>query len=165
MIKVLSYIIIFGCLIISFQNILHSQVKDSLKNNSNQLQIDTTKKNLNTGSSTDSVTNFENLYKESNEKDKISNTKLFIYILLTFAGLILFFWIFVKTLFKTLHKTNSTRQALLVSWNSYFVISVIWIFLIWGILAKFWSSETFLIIIVFLFIISIITFLISFKSK
>jgi hypothetical protein len=42
---------------------------------------------------------------------------------------------------------------------------VIWIFIIWGILASLWSSSSFMIVIIFLFIVGLITTLIALKSK
>ncbi|MBN1633927.1 MAG: hypothetical protein JW917_07175 [Ignavibacteria bacterium] len=95
----------------------------------------------------------------------LTNTKLFIYIVLTAGGMALFFYIFVLSLFRTFHKTRSSRQAMMLSWSSFFVVSVIWIFIIWGLLASFWTSSSFILIIVFLFVLSLITTLIALKSK
>ncbi len=98
-------------------------------------------------------------------ENTLTNTKLFIYIILTVLGLGLFFYIFVITLFKTFHKKKSTRQSLLLSWNLFFIVSIIWIFIIWGMVAGFWSAASFMIVVIFLFIISLIMTIIAVKSK
>lgn len=95
----------------------------------------------------------------------ITNTKLFIYILLSVGGIALFFYIFVMSLFRTFHRTRSSRQAIMLSWSSFFVVSVIWIFIIWGLLAVFWTSTSFVFVMIFLFVLSLITALIALKSK
>lgn len=95
----------------------------------------------------------------------LTNTKLFIYILLSFGGMALFFYIFVMSLFRTFHRTRSSRQAMMLSWSSFFVVSVIWIFIIWGLLAVFWTSTSFVFVMIFLFVLSLITALIALKSK
>jgi membrane-associated HD superfamily phosphohydrolase len=95
----------------------------------------------------------------------LTNTKLFVYILLSAGGMVLFFYIFVLSLFRTFHKTRSSRQAMMLSWSSFFVVSVIWIFIIWGLLAAFWTSTSFVFVMIFLFILSLITALIALKSK
>lgn len=95
----------------------------------------------------------------------LTNTKLFIYIVITAGGLVLFFYIFVLSLFRTFHKTRSSRQAIMLSWSSFFVVSVIWIFIIWGLIAGFWTSSSFTVVIIFLFVLSLITALIALKSK
>lgn len=95
----------------------------------------------------------------------LTNTKLFIYILLTVLGLAFFFYIFVITLFKTFHKKKSTRQSLLLSWNLFFIVTIIWIFIIWGLVAGFWTVSSFMIVVIFLFIISLIMTIIAVKSK
>lgn len=95
----------------------------------------------------------------------LTNTKLFIYILLSAGGLGFFFFIFVLTLFKSFHKKRSTRQSLLLSWNLFFVVSIIWIFIIWGLVAGFWTSSAFMVVMIFLFIISLIMTIIAIKSK
>lgn len=95
----------------------------------------------------------------------LTNTKLFIYIILSVLGLALFFFIFVINLFKTFHKKKSTRQSLLLSWNLFFVVSIIWLFIIWGLLAGFWTSASFMVVMIFLFIISLIMTIIAVKSR
>lgn len=95
----------------------------------------------------------------------LTNTKLFIYIVITAGGMFLFFYIFVLSLFKTFHRTRSSRQAIMLSWSSFFVVSIIWIFIVWGLLAEFWTSSSFVVIIIFLFVLSLITALIALKSK
>jgi hypothetical protein len=98
-------------------------------------------------------------------ENTLTNTKLFIYILLSAGGLGFFFFIFVLTLFKSFHKKRSTRQSLLLSWNLFFVVSIIWIFIIWGLVAGFWTSSAFMVVMIFLFIISLIMTIIAIKSK
>jgi membrane-associated HD superfamily phosphohydrolase len=120
-------------------------------------QIDTTTK---TTIKTDSLIN-------ATEKESVrfTNTTLFVYILLSIAGAFFFFFLFVKTLFKTFHKTKSTRQSLLLSWNLFFIVTVIWIFIVWGIMAGLWSSAPFMTVLIFLFIVSLIMSIIALKSK
>lgn len=120
-------------------------------------QIDTT--------TTDTTTIIDSLLFAPLEKKGLTNTQIFIYILLSVIGLALFFFIFVQTLFRTFHKTKSTRQSLLLSWNLFFVVSIIWLFIIWGIVAEFWNESAFMIVIIFLFIISLIMTIIAIKSK
>ncbi|MFC2093568.1 hypothetical protein ACFLSV_06680 [Bacteroidota bacterium] len=120
-------------------------------------QIDTT--------ISDTTTNVDSLLFVPLEKKGLTNTQIFIYILLSVIGLALFFFIFVQTLFRTFHKTRSTRQSLLLSWNLFFVVSIIWLFIIWGIVAEFWNESAFMIVIIFLFIISLIMTIIAVKSK
>ena len=139
---------------------------DTAGNNSGRLQIDTSAL---TGKQDSSLINNRQIPDTANIeiiKDKtLTNTKLFIYILLSAGGLGLFFYIFVMTLFRTFHKTRSTRQSTLLSWNLFFIVSVIWLFSIWGLVADFISSSAFMVTMIFLFIISLITTLIAIKSK
>lgn len=139
---------------------------DTAGNNSGRLQIDTSAL---TGKQDSSLINNRQIPDTANIeiiKDKtLTNTKLFIYILLSAGGLGLFFYIFVMTLFRTFHKTRSTRQSTLLSWNLFFIVSVIWLFIIWGLVADFISSSAFMVTMIFLFIISLITTLIAIKSK
>ena len=95
----------------------------------------------------------------------LTNTELFIYILLTIAGLALFFFIFVQTLFRTFHKTKSTRQSLLLSWNLFFLVSLIWGFILWGIVANYWTSTAFFVSMIFLILVSLTMLIISIKTK
>lgn len=95
----------------------------------------------------------------------MTNTELFVYILLTVGGLGLFYFLFVATLFRTFHKTKSTRQSLLMSWSLFFIISVIWLYIIWGVVAGFTSSAAFIVTMIFLFIISLVMLIIAIKSK
>ena len=120
-------------------------------------QIDTT--------ISDTTTNIDSLLFAPLEKKDLTNTQIFIYIFLSVIGLALFFFIFVQTLFRTFHKTRSTRQSLLLSWNLFFVVSIIWLFIIWGIVAEFWNESAFMIVMIFLFIISLIMTIIAVKSK
>ena len=98
-------------------------------------------------------------------ENTLTNTKLFIYITLSVLGLGLFFFIFVINLFKTFHRKKSTRQSLLLSWNLFFIVSIIWLFIIWGLLAGFWTSASFMVVMIFLFIISLIMTIIAVKSR
>ncbi|MBL0108245.1 MAG: hypothetical protein IPP52_13410 [Ignavibacteria bacterium] len=95
----------------------------------------------------------------------MTNTKLFTYILLTLLGSGLFFFIFVINLFKTFHKKKSTRQSLLLSWSLFFIVTIIWIFIVWGLIAGFWTAASFMVVVIFLFIISLIMTIIAVKSK
>jgi len=142
---------------------------DSIKNStgSNTLQIDTS---LNAGPQqtvepVDTAKKIDSTFMEPVSDNVLTNTKLFIYIILSVLGLGLFFFIFVITLFKTFHKKKSTRQSLLLSWNLFFIISIIWIFIIWGLVAGFWTYPSFMIVVIFLFIISLIMTIIAVKSK
>ncbi len=137
---------------------------DSIKKNPVQIdtnkivtQIDTVKK--------DTVKRIDSLLVEPVKENSMTNTKLFIYILLTILGMGLFYFLFVQTLFRTFHKTRSTRQSMLLSWNLFFIFAIIWIFIIWGIVASFWSSEAFMVVLIFLFIVSLIMLIISLKSR
>jgi len=120
-------------------------------------QIDTSNK---TAIKTDSLINVS-----EKESVRFTNVNLFIYILISLAGAFFFFFLFVKTLFRTFHKTKSTRQSLLLSWNLFFVVTVIWIFIVWGIIAGLWSSAPFMTVLIFLFIVSLIMSIIALKSK
>ncbi|MEO8665798.1 MAG: hypothetical protein ABI462_09900 [Ignavibacteria bacterium] len=113
----------------------------------------------------DTVKKIDSTLIEPVSETTLTNTKLFIYILLSVLGLALFFYIFVITLFKTFHKKKSTRQSLLLSWNLFFIITIIWIFIIWGLVAGFWTAASFMIVVIFLFIISLIMTIIAVKSK
>lgn len=138
--------------------------KDTAKNN--QIQIDTSKNQIvpDTIQKNNSII-IDSLYKTIKEKDNLTNTKLLLYIFLSIVGLFLFFFLFVQTLFKVFHKSRSTRQSLLLCWNLFFVVSLIWIFIVWGILAGFWNSGAFITVIIFLIVISLIMLLTAIKSK
>lgn len=133
----------------------------------NQLPIDTaqTIPQQQTVVPVDTVTKFDSTLITPVSEETITNTKLFIYILLTVLGLALFFYIFVINLFKTFHRRKSTRQSLLLSWSLFFIVTIIWIFIIWGLVAGFWAYASFMIIVIFLFIISLIMTIIAVKSK
>ncbi|MBK6876693.1 MAG: hypothetical protein IPG99_09665 [Ignavibacteria bacterium] len=113
----------------------------------------------------DTVKSVDSLMAEKTPENAMTNTKLFIYILLSVLGLTLFFFIFVITLFKTFHKKKSTRQSLLLSWNLFFIVTIIWLFIVWGLVAGFWTVASFMIVMIFLFIISLIMTIIALKSK
>ena len=95
----------------------------------------------------------------------LSNTQLFIYIILTFLGGGLLFFIFVNAMFKTFHKTRSTRQALMLSWSLFFITFIVWIFIIWGLVAEMWSSAAFMVSLIFLFIVGLILTIVAVRSK
>lgn len=99
------------------------------------------------------------------KENSLTNTKLFIYILLSALGLGLFFFIFVQTLFKTFHKKRSSRQSMMLSWSLFLIVSIVWIFIIWGIVASLWSSAAFMVVLIFLFIIGLIMTIIALKSR
>ena len=132
----------------------------------NTVQIDTSKiiNQIDTMSTavikTDSVINAS-----EKETPRFTNINLFVYILISVAGAGFFFFLFVKTLFRTFHRTKSTRQSLLLSWNLFFIVTIIWVFIIWGIIAGMWSSAAFMTILIFLFIVSLIMSIIALKSK
>jgi len=113
----------------------------------------------------DTVRPADSLIADQSQENVMTNTKLFVYILLSVLGLALFFFIFVITLFKTFHKKKSTRQSLLLSWNLFFIVTIIWLFIIWGLVAGFWTIASFMIVMIFLFIISLIMTIIALKSK
>jgi hypothetical protein len=140
------------------------QMKDT--SGINTLQIDTAAKIINQIDTGISVVKTDSLINLS-DKDKIrfNNITLFVYFLISAGGLVLFFFLFVKTLFRTFHKTKSTRQSLLLSWSLFFTVSIIWLFIVWGIVAGLWSSAPFMTILIFLFILSLIMCIIALKSK
>lgn len=142
--------------------------KDTMNSTgSNSLQIDTAiqKTPEQTVVPIDTVKRIDSTLIEPVNENVLTNTKLFIYILLSVLGIGLFFFIFVITLFKTFHKKKSTRQSLLLSWNLFFIVTIIWIFIIWGLVAGFWAYPSFMIVVIFLFIISLIMTIIAVKSK
>lgn len=131
------------------------------------LQIDTAVSNTPAPpvQTADTVRPADSLLTSETQENVMTNTKLFIYILLSVLGIALFFFIFVITLFKTFHKKRSTRQSLLLSWNLFFIVTLIWIFIVWGLVAGFWSVSSFMIVMIFLFIISFSMTIIALKSK
>jgi membrane-associated HD superfamily phosphohydrolase len=149
-------------------SIISPTTKDTLTDTSdiNPLQIDTGNiiNQIDTTQS-DTVSSIDSLLLAPLDSNPLTNTEIFVYILLCVIGLALFFFIFVNTLFRTFHKTRSTRQSLLLSWNLFFVVSIIWLFIIWGIVADFWNSSAFMIVMIFLFVISLIMIIIAVKSK
>jgi hypothetical protein len=132
----------------------------------NQLLIDTGKTNIQVDTTKiDTAVKLDSALMQPVSENVLTNTKLFIYIILSVLGIAAFFFLFVQTLFKTFHKTRSTRQSLLLSWNLFFIVSIIWIFIIWGIVAGFWGSGAFMVTMIFLFIVSLIMLIIAVKSK
>ncbi len=132
----------------------------------NTVQIDTSKIINQIDTTTKAPIKTDSLISASEKETvRFTNTTLFVYILLSIAGAFFFFFLFVKTLFKTFHKTKSTRQSLLLSWNLFFIVTVIWIFIVWGIMAGLWSSAPFMTVLIFLFIVSLIMSIIALKSK
>jgi hypothetical protein len=136
---------------------------DSLQKNT--LQIDTNKIVNQIDTNKKEPQKVDSLLTAPLKEDKITNTKLFIYILLSVLGLSLFYFIFVQTLFKTFHKKRSSRQSMMLSWSLFLVVSILWIFIIWGIVANFWSSAAFMVVLIFLFIIGLIMTIVSVKSR
>ncbi len=152
--------------ILIFLNAVYAQnSKDSLKKDTqkaNTVQIDTNR----IINQIDTATIKQNTTLINDDKEpRLTNTRLFVYILMTAAGLAIFYYVFVQILFKTFHRTRSTRQSLMLCWNIYTSVSLIWIFIVWGLVGGFWISGAFTTIIIFLFIISLIAGIISVKSK
>ncbi len=143
------------------------QLNQTDPSQNNALQIDTAvnRAPVQTVVPVDTVKKIDSTLIEKVSESDLTNTKLFIYIILSALGLALFFYIFVITLFKTFHKKKSTRQSLLLSWNLFFIVSIIWIFIIWGLVAGFWTTASFMIVVIFLFIISLIMTIIAVKSR
>lgn len=131
----------------------------------NTLQIDTNKiiNQTDTGKKEPQI--IDSLITAPMKEGGMTNTKLFIYILLSALGLGLFYFIFVQTLFKTFHRKRSTRQSMMLSWSLFLIVSILWIFIIWGIAANFWNSAAFMTVLIFLFIIGLIMTIISIKSR
>lgn len=140
---------------------------DSVNKSKNQLQIDTGGILIKTDSVLikDSVKVKDSVKFDYTEKTGLTNLELLIYIILTAGGLYLFFFIFVQSLFRSFHKKFSTRQSMALSWSLFALVSIIWVFIIWGIVAKLWISAAFMTVIVFLFIVSLILLVIAIKSK
>jgi len=113
----------------------------------------------------DTAKKVDSLITEPVSENVLTNTKLFIYILMSAGGLGLFFYIFVLSLFKTFHRKRSTRQSLLLAWNLFFVVSIIWLFIVWGLVAGFWTSSAFMVVMIFLFLVSLIMTIIAVKTK
>ncbi len=143
------------------------QTTDTALQQNRNLQIDTSanKTPVQNVTPVDTVRKIDTASVDSISETTLTNTKLFIYIILSVLGLALFFYVFVTSLFKTFHKKKSTRQSLLLSWNLFFIVAILWIFIIWGLVAGFWTSASFTIIVIFLFIISLIMTIIAVKSK
>ena len=140
------------------------EIADTTKKN--PVQIDTTKiVNQIDTTSKDNVKKIDSLITNVTSENKITNTKLFVYILLSLLGISFFFFIFVQSLFKTFHKTRSTRQSMMLSWNLFFIVSIIWIMIIWGFVAGFWNYAALMVVLVFLLIISLIMLIVALKSK
>jgi hypothetical protein len=95
----------------------------------------------------------------------LTNVKVLIYTILSLTGLALFYFIFINTLFRTFHKKRSTRQSMMLSWSLFFNVSVLWIFIVWGIVGELWNISSFVVIVAFLFVISLITLAFALKSK
>jgi hypothetical protein len=139
--------------------------KSSDTTQKNTLQIDTNKIVNQIDTNKKEPQKIDSLLTAPLKEDKLTNTKLFIYILLSVLGLSLFYFIFVQTLFKTFHKKKSSIQSMMLSWSLFLIVSILWIFIIWGIVANFWSSAAFMIVLIFLFIIGIIMTIVSIKSR
>ena len=134
----------------------------------NQLQIDTSSAPISIDTQTtqiDTTQLIDSALIAPVTENKLTNFKLFLYIILSILGLALFYYIFVQMMFKTFHKTRGTRQSMLLSWNLFFTVSIVWLFIIWGIVGEFWSSAAFMVTMIFLFIVSLVMVLISVKTK
>lgn len=134
----------------------------------NQLQIDTSAAPISIDTQTtqiDTAQLIDSALIAPVTENKLTNFKLFLYIILSILGLALFYYIFVQMMFKTFHKTRGTRQSMLLSWNLFFTVSIVWLFIIWGIVGEFWSSAAFMVTMIFLFIVSLVMVIISVKSK
>lgn len=142
-------------------------IKTEVNSETNNLMIDTSSgsKQIENIVPADTVSRIDSALIEKQDENIMTNTRLFVYILLSVLGMGLFFFIFVINLFKTFHKKRSTRQSLLLCWSLFFIISIIWIFIVWGLFAGFWIASSFMIIMIFLFIISLIMTIIAIKSK
>ena len=134
----------------------------------NQLQIDTSSAPINIDTQTTQIDTgqlIDSALIAPVTENKLTNFKLFLYIILSILGLALFYYIFVQMMFKTFHRTRGTRQSMLLSWNLFFTVSIVWLFIIWGIVGEFWSSAAFMVTMIFLFIVSLVMVIISVKSK
>lgn len=160
----------------TFAGNINQNKKDTVKTTAGQQKTDTTKTNpvqidtnkiINQIDTTkkDTTKRIDSLLVEPQKENAMTNTKLFIYILLSVLGMGLFYFLFVQTLFRTFHKTRSSRQSMMLSWNLFFIFGIIWIFIIWGIVASFWTSEALMVVLIFLFIVSLIMLLVSLKSR
>jgi hypothetical protein len=175
-------IIFTGLFVILFFSFHNSYAQDSLKKkidttktSSGKKSSDTTQKNTLQIDTNKIVNQIDTNKKEPQKVDSLltaplkegsmTNTKLFIYILLSVLGLGLFYFIFVQTLFKTFHKKRSSRQSMMLSWSLFLIVSILWVFIIWGIVANFWNSAAFMIVLIFLFIIGLIMTIVSVKSR
>lgn len=157
------------------QDSIKKKATDTTKTSSGKKTTDTTQKNTLQIDTNKTINQADTNKKEPQIIDSLitapmkeggmTNTKLFIYILLSVLGLGLFYFIFVQTLFKTFHKRRSTRQSMMLSWSLFLIVSILWIFIIWGIAANFWSSAAFMTVLIFLFIIGLIMTIISVKSR
>lgn len=156
----------FSNMKVSQQQGIDSVQIDTINNSQNSLPIDTSMTPMpqQTILPVDSLSKIDSSLIEQ-DSETLTNTELFIYILLSTLGLALFFYIFVIILFKTFHKKRSTRQSLLLSWNLFLIVSLIWIFIIWGLVASYWIHASFMIVMIFLFIISLIMTIIAVKSR
>lgn len=133
----------------------------------NPLLIDTSLKRSNeptTGIDSSSIRVDTNFIPKVETKN-LTNVRALVYIVLSLGGLALFYFIFISTLFRTFHKKRSTRQSMMLSWSLFFNVSVLWIFIVWGIVGELWNISSFVIVIVFLFVISLITLIFALKSK
>lgn len=170
----LSFILFFSYQNSYSQDSLKKKI-DTTKTSSGKKSSDTTQKNTLQIDTNKIVNQIDTNKKEPQKVDSLltaplkdssmTNTKLFIYILLSVLGLGLFYFIFVQTLFKTFHKKRSSRQSMMLSWSLFLIVSILWIFIIWGIVANFWNSAAFMIVLIFLFIIGLIMTIVSVKSR
>lgn len=167
MYRIFVYFFIALLFVLPYTRICHAAdstgKSDKLNKDSNTIQIDTA---LKTDISTLPQENLKDTLLNIEEREtKLTNAKILLYILLTAGGIIIFYFFFVINLFKTLHRTRSTRQSMMLSWNSFFTVSIIWLYIVWGLVADFRNSESFTIIAAFLFILSVTMLIVSIKTK
>ncbi|MGB9697458.1 MAG: hypothetical protein ACP5P3_07750 [Ignavibacteria bacterium] len=133
----------------------------------NPLLIDTslTRSNQLNASIDSSNIRLDTSFVPKKEIKTLTNVRALVYIILSLAGLALFYFIFISTLFRTFHKKRSTRQSMMLSWSLFFNVSVLWIFIVWGIVGELWNISSFVVVIAFLSVISLITLAFALKSK
>lgn len=178
--KIILYTLLVAGLLVSTMNAFaYQKGKDTTKTKKdsvtatdttkkNELQIDTTSQQIAIDTQTtqiDTTQLVDSTLIAPVTENKLTNFKLFLYIILSILGLALFYYIFVQMMFKTFHKTRGTRQSMLLSWNLFFTVSIVWLFIIWGIVGEFWSSAAFMVTMIFLFIVALVMVIISVKSK
>lgn len=95
----------------------------------------------------------------------LTNTEVFFYSLITIVGVVLLYFVFVNLLFRTFLKTRSSRQSMLLSWSLFLLTAIVWVFIIWGLVAGLWTSTAFTVAIIFLFIVFTVMTITAVKSR